>query len=110
MSDPVRPVRSARVARRGVIWGGDVLGVAEPGGVLADFDFALASVDAGQVAMVTYQRALCDWAAAAPAVQSVSARTTAPSSGRRSTLPVFTVPVMMASSSGDQNANAPQTP
>jgi hypothetical protein len=36
----------------------------------------------------------------------MSARTTAPS-GRRSTFPVFTVAVMMASSSGDQNANAP---
>ena len=42
--------------------------------------------------------------------QSVSARTTAPSSGRRSTLPVLIVPVMKASSSGHQNAKAPQTP
>jgi hypothetical protein len=41
--------------------------------------------------------------------QSVSARTTTPSRGRRS-LPVFIVPVMTASSSGDQNAKAPQTP
>lgn len=98
------------VSYGGVIWGGDVLGMAEPGGVLADFDFALASGDAGEVAMVTYGRAPYDWTAAAPAFQSVSARTTAPSSGRRSTFPVFTVPVMMASSSGDQNANAPQTP
>jgi hypothetical protein len=42
--------------------------------------------------------------------QSVSARTTAPSSGRRSTLAMCTVPVMKVSSSGDQNAKAPQTP
>jgi hypothetical protein len=42
--------------------------------------------------------------------QSVSARTTAPSSGRRSTLAVFTVPVMTASGSRDQNAKALQTP
>jgi hypothetical protein len=42
--------------------------------------------------------------------QSVSAPTTAPSRGRRSTLPVLIVPVMTASSSGDQNAKAPHTP
>jgi hypothetical protein len=63
---PCESVGAARVIGN-VIRGGDVLGMAEPGGVLADFDFALASEDAGEVAMVTYGRALYDWTAAAPA-------------------------------------------
>jgi hypothetical protein len=38
--------------------GGDVLGLAEPGGVLADFDFALASEGVGEVGMATYGQAV----------------------------------------------------
>jgi hypothetical protein len=55
------------VSYGGVIRDSDVLGMAEPGGVLVDFDFALTSEGAGEVAMVTYGRALYDWTAAAPA-------------------------------------------
>ena len=47
--------------------GGDVLGLAEPAGVLADFDFALASEGVGEVGMATYGQAVYDLTAAASA-------------------------------------------